>query len=126
MSIVQFTRFRLTAGREAAVLAARHASLRACQGSEPELRGAYLIRLPGGEWLDIAVWAGPPGHEFDHGLLGPGEARPAMLWPGHAGLPLADAQRAQCGAYPRGVALRAGPSVEVIGRFELGCGLPGG
>ncbi len=60
MSIVQFTRFRVTAGREAAVLAARHASLRACQGSEPELRAAYLIRLPGGEWLDIAVWAGRP------------------------------------------------------------------
>ncbi len=66
MSIVQFTRFRVTAGREAAVLAARHASLRACQGSEPELRGAYLIRLPGGEWLDIAMWAGRPGIEvFD-------------------------------------------------------------
>ena len=62
MSIVQFTRFRVTAGREPAVLAARQASLRACRGSEPELHGAWLIRLADGEWLDIAMWAGPPGH----------------------------------------------------------------
>lgn len=45
MSIVHFTRFRVTAGREPAVLEARQASLRACQGSEPELRRAYLVRL---------------------------------------------------------------------------------
>jgi hypothetical protein len=62
MSIVQFTRFRVTAGREPAVLAARQASLRACRGSEPELHGAWLVRLADGEWLDIAMWAGPPGH----------------------------------------------------------------
>ena len=61
MSIVHFTRFRVTAGREPAVLEARQASLRACQGSEPELRRAYLVRLDDGEWLDIAVWAGQPG-----------------------------------------------------------------
>jgi hypothetical protein len=66
MSIVQFTRFRVTADREPALLAARQASLRACRGSEPELRGAYLVRLADGEWLDIAVWAGQPGTEaFD-------------------------------------------------------------
>jgi hypothetical protein len=66
MSIVQFTRFRVTAGREPAVLAARQASLRACRGSEPELRGAWLVRLADGEWLDIASWAGQPGTEaFD-------------------------------------------------------------
>jgi hypothetical protein len=66
MSIVQFTRFRVTADREPAVLAARQASLRACRGSEPELRGAWLVRLTDGEWLDIAVWAGQPGAEaFD-------------------------------------------------------------
>jgi hypothetical protein len=63
MSIVQFTRFRVTAGREPAVLEARQASLRACQGSEPELRRAYLVRLDDGEWLDIAVWAAQPGTE---------------------------------------------------------------
>ena len=66
MSIVQFTRFRVTADREPAVLAARQACLRACRGSEPELRGAYLVRLDDGEWLDIAVWGGQPGAEaFD-------------------------------------------------------------
>jgi hypothetical protein len=66
MTIVQFTRFRTTPQREPAVLEARQASLRACRGAEPELRGAYLIRLPDGEWLDIVVWAGQPGSEaFD-------------------------------------------------------------
>jgi hypothetical protein len=60
MSIVQFTRFRVTDVRESAVLAARQASLRACRGSEPELRGAWLVRLADGEWLDIALWAGNP------------------------------------------------------------------
>jgi hypothetical protein len=62
MTIVQFTRFRTTPERERAMLDARQAALRACQGTQPELRSAYLIRLPDGEWLDIAVWAGPPGH----------------------------------------------------------------
>jgi hypothetical protein len=66
MSVVHFTRFRVTAGREPAVLAARRASLRACRGAEPELRGAWLVRLADGEWLNIAMWAGPPGNEaFD-------------------------------------------------------------
>ena len=66
MSFVHFTRFRVPAGREGDVLAARQASLRACHGSEPELRGAYLIRLDGGEWLDITMWDGQPGAEaFD-------------------------------------------------------------
>lgn len=66
MTIVQFTRFRTTPQREPAVLKARQASLRACRGTEPELRAAYLIRLADGEWLDIAVWAGRPGSEaFD-------------------------------------------------------------
>ncbi|HEY6314840.1 MAG TPA: hypothetical protein VIY52_29130 [Streptosporangiaceae bacterium] len=70
MTIVQFTRFRTTPQREPAVLKARQASLRACRGGEPELRGAYLIRLADGEWLDIAVWAGRPGAEaFDDPAL---------------------------------------------------------
>jgi hypothetical protein len=66
MSIVQFTRFRVTADREPTVFAARQASLRACRGADPELRGAWLVRLADGEWLDIAMWAGQPGTEtFD-------------------------------------------------------------
>jgi len=66
MTIVQFTRFRTVPQREPAVLKARQAALRACRGVEPELRAAYLIRLPDGDWLDVAVWAGRPGSEaFD-------------------------------------------------------------
>jgi hypothetical protein len=66
MTIVQFTRFRTTPQRESAVLEARRASLLACRGADPELCGAYLIRLADGEWLDIVMWAGRPGCEaFD-------------------------------------------------------------
>lgn len=66
MSIVQFTRFRVGPGQRAAVLEARRASLLACQGSEPALRAAYLVRLDDAEWLDIAVWDSRPGNEaFD-------------------------------------------------------------
>ncbi len=61
MTIVHFTRFRVAEHHEPAVLEARQASLLACHGAEPELRGAYLIRLADGEWLDIALWAGQPG-----------------------------------------------------------------
>lgn len=69
MTIVQFTRFRVAADRETALLETRRASLRACRGGEPEFRNAYLIRLDGDEWLDIAVWAGQPGAEaFDASL----------------------------------------------------------
>lgn len=60
MTIVHFTRFRVAADRPA-ILAARQASLLACAGSEPQLRGAYLVRLADREWLDIALWAGQPG-----------------------------------------------------------------
>jgi hypothetical protein len=66
MTVVQFTRFRVTPEREQAVLDARLAALRACRGAEPELHAAYLIRLADGDWLDIAVWAGQPVAEaFD-------------------------------------------------------------
>lgn len=75
MTIVQFTRFRTTPQRELAVLEARRSSLRACQRTEPELRAAYLIGLGEGEWLDIAVWAGPPGAEaFDDPAQAPSRA----------------------------------------------------
>jgi hypothetical protein len=61
MTVVQFTRFRVTARRERAVLAARLTALQACRGGTPELEAAYLVRLADGDWLDIAVWAGQPG-----------------------------------------------------------------
>ena len=60
VTVVQFTRFRVTARRERAVLAARLAALQACRGGTPELEAAYLILLADGDWLDIAVWAGQP------------------------------------------------------------------
>jgi len=60
MTVVQFTRFRVTARRERAVRAARLAALQACRGGTPELEAAYLVRLADGDWLDIAVWAGQP------------------------------------------------------------------
>lgn len=63
MGIVRFTRFRVAAEREQHVLAARLTSLRACHGSEPGLRGAYLVRLGDNEWLDIAMWDGHPRAE---------------------------------------------------------------
>jgi len=66
MTFVQFTRFRLATQNEQVVLEARQASLRACRDAEPELCGAYLVRLADGEWLDIAMWAGQPATEaFD-------------------------------------------------------------
>jgi hypothetical protein len=71
MTFVQFTRFRLATQNEQVVLEARQASLLACRGTDPELCGAYLVRLADGEWLDIAIWAGQPGMEaFDD----PGQA----------------------------------------------------
>ena len=60
MTVVQFTRFRVTAQRERAVLAARPAALQVCRGGTPVLEAAYLVRLGDGDWLDIAVWAGRP------------------------------------------------------------------
>ena len=58
MTTVQFTRFRVAADRETAVLRARQESLRPCWTADPPLRAAYLVRLGDDEWLDIAVWAG--------------------------------------------------------------------
>jgi hypothetical protein len=58
MTVVQFTRFRVVAGRELAALEARRASLLACAGEQPELRRACLVKLGDGEWLDITLWAG--------------------------------------------------------------------
>jgi hypothetical protein len=63
MTTVQFTRFRVAPNRERSVLEARRASLRACLEAQPELRGAYLVRLGDGDWLDIVMWAGQPGEE---------------------------------------------------------------
>jgi hypothetical protein len=60
MTVVQFTRFRVTAQRECAVLAARLAALQACRGGTPALEASYLVRLADGALLDIAVWAGQP------------------------------------------------------------------
>jgi len=65
MSIWQFTRFRVSADREPAVLRARGASLQPCWTARPELQAAYLIQLAEGDWLDITVWAGHAGDAAD-------------------------------------------------------------
>jgi hypothetical protein len=58
MTFVQFTRFGMPEGRRATLLAARRESLATCRAAHPELRGVFLVRLEGGDWLDIAIWAG--------------------------------------------------------------------
>lgn len=56
MRIVQFTRFSLPDGQEQSFLAARAASVESCRVAYPQLRDVLLVRLEGGEWLDVAVW----------------------------------------------------------------------
>jgi hypothetical protein len=58
VTIWQFTRYRVSAGRERAVHAARQASLEQCWTASPGLQAAYLLQLGDGDWLDITVWAG--------------------------------------------------------------------
>lgn len=65
MTTWQFTRFRVAAGREPAVLRARQESLWPCWTEHPPLQAAYLVQLAEGEWLDITVWAGPYGDGAD-------------------------------------------------------------
>jgi hypothetical protein len=66
MRIVQFTRFFLPDSQEQSMLAARAVSVESCREAFPDLRDVLLVRMEGGEWLDIAVWerhalGGEPG-----------------------------------------------------------------
>ena len=75
-------------------------------GGEEKLAGGLAVRQS-------------PGHQVYDRLLGPGQAAPAALRAGHAGLLLADAQRAQGGPDACDIPVRADPDIEVIGRLEL-------
>jgi hypothetical protein len=59
--IVQFTRFSLPDTLEPSMLAVRAAAVESCRAAYPQLRDVLLVRLEGGEWLDVAVWEGDPG-----------------------------------------------------------------
>jgi hypothetical protein len=54
--IVQFIRFNLPADQETPILDAQRVSTDECRASHPELREVLLVRLEGGDWLDIALW----------------------------------------------------------------------
>ncbi|MCG5472954.1 antibiotic biosynthesis monooxygenase [Micromonospora sp. LAH09] len=54
---VEITRFRASAGRAEALLAARPAMLRDFETDRAGFLGARLIRLANDEWLDIVFWA---------------------------------------------------------------------
>ncbi|GIH14985.1 antibiotic biosynthesis monooxygenase [Rugosimonospora africana] len=59
MTTVEITRFRVSAARADALLAARPAMLRDFQADRTGFLGARLIRLNDDEWLDIVDWRSP-------------------------------------------------------------------
>ena len=59
MTTVELTRFRVAPERAAELLSARPAMLADFRADRVGFLDARLIRLPGGEWLDIVFWAGP-------------------------------------------------------------------
>ena len=58
MDTVNFTRFRVRGELPDALLDARRAWTAECQGCD-RFRGAMLIALEEGEWLDISIWDQP-------------------------------------------------------------------
>ncbi|MBM0275594.1 hypothetical protein [Micromonospora tarensis] len=56
MTTVEMTRFRVSAERAEALLAARPAMLRDFQADRAGFLEARLIRLSADEWLDIVFW----------------------------------------------------------------------
>jgi hypothetical protein len=63
MVLVVFTRFRLVAGDDSALLEKRRASLEACRAANPGLVQVLLVRMDGSEWLDVAFWHDGSGGE---------------------------------------------------------------
>jgi hypothetical protein len=59
VEVVSFTRFRVRAELPDEVLDARRAWAAECLGCE-QFRGAILIVLEEGEWLDVSIWDQPP------------------------------------------------------------------
>ncbi|WP_459719588.1 antibiotic biosynthesis monooxygenase family protein [Actinophytocola sp. KF-1] len=56
---VELTRFRVTPDREDDLLRARPAMLADFRADRTGFVDARLVRLPGGEWLDIVTWRSP-------------------------------------------------------------------
>jgi hypothetical protein len=63
MTVVVFTRFRLVAGDESALLEMRWASLESCRATHPGLGQVFLVCMDESEWLDVAFWHDGSGGE---------------------------------------------------------------
>ena len=59
MPTVELTRFRVAPGREDDLLQARPGMLADFRADRAGFVEARLVRLPGGEWLDIVIWESP-------------------------------------------------------------------
>lgn len=57
MSTVEMTRFKVAGEKTAELLAARVEMLADFAADRAGFRGARLIQLPAGEWLDVVDWA---------------------------------------------------------------------
>ncbi|MEU0092620.1 antibiotic biosynthesis monooxygenase [Kribbella sp. NPDC006257] len=57
MSTVELTRFKVAEEKTAELLAARAEMVADFAADREGFRGARLIQLPGGEWLDVVDWA---------------------------------------------------------------------
>ncbi len=56
MTTIELTRFRVAPEREDDLLRARPAMLTDFRADRAGFLDARLVRLPGGEWLDIVTW----------------------------------------------------------------------
>ncbi|HXK33906.1 MAG TPA: antibiotic biosynthesis monooxygenase [Dehalococcoidia bacterium] len=54
--IIELARFKVREGEEAAFLARRPAMLEAARKHLPGLLRIELVKLDGGEWIDVVVW----------------------------------------------------------------------
>ncbi|MQY09832.1 antibiotic biosynthesis monooxygenase family protein [Actinomadura macrotermitis] len=59
MTTVELTRFTVAPEQTEALLAARPRMLADFRADRAGFLGAELVRLPGGEWLDIVRWRTP-------------------------------------------------------------------
>ena len=59
MALIQFTRFGIAESKVPSMLDTWRASLDSSRVAYPALREALLIKLEGGNWLDITVWESP-------------------------------------------------------------------
>ncbi|XVU20771.1 hypothetical protein ACQPZJ_26240 [Actinoplanes sp. CA-054009] len=56
MTTIELTRFRVDPARVSELLSARPGMLADFQADREGFVDARLVRLPGGEWLDIVTW----------------------------------------------------------------------